>query len=408
MNRIKILLLAYDYPPRNTIGAQRPASWVKYFDPEIFDVTVIAGPWGGSGNSVIYAEGKDPGGVKYNPYFTVFRKALSLLRLVGSFQTSLLDTKYSIYELARRELNRSAYDLILATAEPFILFKYAHDLSAEFGIPWVADYRDPWSNEKSVRERSRAFAFLNDFYTVHIERKLLKTAASITTAGLPYKVLIKSLHPDKEVAVVPNGYDLPDSFMRRLPSKDRLVFCYLGRLYPHRNFRIFLDGLSDFVNSRANPAVEVRFYGLKSFEGQCEQVVSYAPVLEPFLKFHDLKPYAEVMNEAQDCHICLMFSDGKSNFTPGKLYDYVGLNRKIWLSPPDGGFLNQLIIEKKLGQVFSGKEDILKAINEAYASFENEITADFYIESSEEFSRKHAALRMQAVIKNVVDRHVQK
>ena len=42
---MKALILCNDFPPLNSIGAQRPYSWYKYFKRYGIDVTVITQNW---------------------------------------------------------------------------------------------------------------------------------------------------------------------------------------------------------------------------------------------------------------------------------------------------------------------------------------------------------------------------
>ena len=58
------------------------------------------------------------------------------------------DVKREIYLKAKELCRKKSFDLILVTGEPFILFKYGHKISKEFGIPWIADYRDVWTTLK--------------------------------------------------------------------------------------------------------------------------------------------------------------------------------------------------------------------------------------------------------------------
>ena len=45
-------------------------------------------------------------------------------------------------------------DCILATGDPFVLFHYAKKaLRKKHNVPWIADYRDPWSSEFENRKQ---------------------------------------------------------------------------------------------------------------------------------------------------------------------------------------------------------------------------------------------------------------
>ena len=60
-----------------------------------------------------------------------------------------IDTSKTIYYAADQFLKNNECSMIIATGEPFILFKYASSLSKKHRIPWIADYRDGWTTNQS-------------------------------------------------------------------------------------------------------------------------------------------------------------------------------------------------------------------------------------------------------------------
>ena len=46
--------------------------------------------------------------------------------------------------------NNKRVDCIIATGDPFVLFKYASKLSRKYSVPWIADYRDAWIQDNGI------------------------------------------------------------------------------------------------------------------------------------------------------------------------------------------------------------------------------------------------------------------
>ena len=69
-------------------------------------------------------------------------------------------------------------DAIIATGDPFVLFSYAAKLSKEFGIPWLADYRDPWSHDQRFFKNMPIRSW-NSF----LEKKIVSSASHISTVS---------------------------------------------------------------------------------------------------------------------------------------------------------------------------------------------------------------------------------
>ena len=71
-------------------------------------------------------------------------------------------------------MKNNTVDAIIATGDPFVLFKYASSLSKKFNIPWIADYRDPWTGNKNRSEM---------FFDNYWERRFLANVTAMTTVS---------------------------------------------------------------------------------------------------------------------------------------------------------------------------------------------------------------------------------
>src|SRR5262249_45098538 len=141
------------------------------------------------------------------------------------------DNRSNIYTEARKVLSENRYDAIIATGEPFILFRYARLLSKEFDVPWIADYRDGWSTDRINPPKSIAEKLVIR-HARYLEKKLVEDAAMITTASPTYKNDLQKLFPAKHIEVVYNGFD--NDTVQALPEieQDKQTFriAYAGTI----------------------------------------------------------------------------------------------------------------------------------------------------------------------------------
>ncbi len=188
-----LLILAYDFPPYVSVGGLRPYSWYEYLHE--FDIypVVVTRQWGNKhGNHLDYVEKSDlpytitetseTGTIIRTPYSPNMANKLllrygdnrfKLLRkmITGWFEMAQwffnVGPKAGLYHGAKRYLKRNKVDAIIATGDPFVLFRYASKLSKEFHIPWIADYRDPWTSGAG----HQSLLFIKDILA-HDEKKL--------------------------------------------------------------------------------------------------------------------------------------------------------------------------------------------------------------------------------------------
>ena len=152
------LVLAYDFPPYNSVGALRPKSWFDHMQEFNIRPIVVTRQWTSSGNNsvdyVSFSKNDKPQilnlekGIKietpYKPnisnkiYLRFGKNKFSLIRKIINFYFEvfqfifLVGPKKEIYFSARQYLKKNNVDIIIATGEPFVLFHYAKKLSNEF------------------------------------------------------------------------------------------------------------------------------------------------------------------------------------------------------------------------------------------------------------------------------------
>ncbi|UPT66320.1 MAG: hypothetical protein M0D57_17885 [Sphingobacteriales bacterium JAD_PAG50586_3] len=157
----KVLILAYDFPPYVSVGALRPHSWYKYFPESGIYPVVVTRQWGnkyksnldyiaaGDSTNVIEEVGEH-GTILRAPYKPNFANRLllkygdskySLLRKGVSAYYEIIQylthkgPKASLFYAADEYLKNNKVDCIIATAEPYVLLKYASALGKKHNTP---------------------------------------------------------------------------------------------------------------------------------------------------------------------------------------------------------------------------------------------------------------------------------
>lgn len=393
----KVLVLAYDFPPLISIGAQRPYSWYKYFGQNGYDITVVTRQWSSATNApqdFIQPLGtkvemesdahrkliripfvpnlRDKLVLKYGyNRFSLLRKLLSFFYTFAEHLSSLFDAKAAIYTAAEREIETNMPDIIIATGEPFVLFKYASALSAKYNIPWVADYRDGWTTNQGNYNQGFLLRLQMSFFRQR-EQQYISSAAMITTPAPEYATALKQLHTTKQVEVVYNGYD-EDAFVglqNVQPPTDKFVISYAGIIYPHQKLEMFLKGLDRFLESEKvkEDEVQVNFYGLNSQPDSVQRVLQQTKH-KAVLNFTNRMPYTEIVKKLKASHVQLLLSAKGANWLNAKVFDYLGTGQPIMLVENDGGVLEEML---KLGngKAMSSASDVAAYLQQQYELYQ--------------------------------------
>lgn len=428
----KILILAYDFPPYISVGALRPNAWFKYFSEFGFHPIVVTRQWDNkygdyrdyiapSTSNEVVIEKNENGTIIRAPYFPnwsnrlilkngehkwrLIRKSYSAITEYGQYVLPL-GPKRPIYEEARDYLMREKVDVILATGDPFIMFHYANMLSKEYSIPWVADYRDPWtlnSDEKKFWFEKKVQGYL--------ETKIVSNASAISTVSEFVKFKIEKIvqSEKKPFVILPNGFDdeVIDKVKNIRQTRSELTISLVGSLYEWHPYEHFLATCSQFLEQK-NKNIKFKFYGTNR-KSELEHIVQDKfPILKNHIEIIGKMPNDQLLSELAKDNVMLLFN--YYSYMGTKIFDYLGIKRKILLCFTDDLVSNQLkekyykvkenknyssnlqaeLLElTKAGLSVRNSTDLLHILDELYNEFQktNEIKCDAI--NTENYSRRN-------------------
>jgi len=306
----KALILAYDFPPFYSVGGLRPYSWYKYFKKyEIFPI-VLTRQWNNThGNYLDYItsgqsdktifEESDTGTIirtSYKPNFAnrlllkygenrfkLLRKTISGYYEFAQWRLNI-GPKKKLYFAAKQFMKNNKVDVIIATGEPFILFRYASKLSNEYNIPWVADYRDDWIDNHIRANNTDGFSKLLKFIDIKREKRYLSNCSGITSVSEILTKQIAQRNNINEFETIENGADLDNYVKKNNPyNPNDFVILYSGRFYDLPYLNDFIEGFEMFIKKiKYNKNIKIYFIGIENQKNQ-----AYFKVLEMLKIFPD-------------------------------------------------------------------------------------------------------------------------
>jgi hypothetical protein len=347
----KLLILAFDFPPYVSVGGLRPYCWYKYLKEFGVEPVVITRNWtNGHGSSLDYIwpspsnetviEKTGYGTIIKTPYkpswsnriflkygehkYRFFRRFLTACGEAMQF-IRISGTKKNLYIAAEEYLKNNQVDAILATGDPFVLFFQASKLSKKFNIPWIADYRDPWSHDKVFQQ--------NKFYYLwnkKLELKIVSTSKSIITVSDFFSGKLSNYFSSKIIHVLPNGYDpeVIDKISKVPQSAKRLTFSFVGSIYKWYPWRSFLRIFSEMIE-KEGLLLQLNLYGINMNEEVADFVDSLPSKTRESICIYPRLSNNELLNKLVQENVMLLFNNYSMIGT--KIFDYIGARRKIVL-----------------------------------------------------------------------------
>lgn len=345
----KALILAYDFPPFISVGALRPVGWMQHLHEFGVYPIFVTRDWSHvSGDLSDYVEqGKNTQlrisrfathmviHVPFKPHlgnkmyvrfgadrFAFLRRLINAFFEFGQFFLPI-GNKRRLYATAKNYLSKhSDIDVVIATADPFILFRYANKLSRRFDIPAIYDYRDPWSQGVSS-EHGKFYKSINRL----IERFALGKNPVITTVSPFLCSKLKEIHKTADFHVIANGY-LDYDYTQPNDLSKKLRLAYAGTIYNWYPYQIFFYAI-DELKRDYNLDFEISFYGINNETELKEFIQDEVPNIEPNVHFFEKLPAIELYGKLAQNHILLLFNS--FSFMGTKIYDYLAVKRNILL-----------------------------------------------------------------------------
>ncbi len=179
----RLLLIAYAFPPDPSPGAQRPGYLAKYLPQFGWEAHVVTRACG----DTKWAEPRPakPARISPNSPLRTFLRTAKESLLIPDRAAPWIP--YAL-KTGRQLLARERFDAILGTALPASVHIVAAILARESELPWIADYRDPWTGNRYVRRNALRRALESS-----VEKRLLRRADVITTISQPIADQLQSV-----------------------------------------------------------------------------------------------------------------------------------------------------------------------------------------------------------------------
>ena len=290
-------------------------------------------------------------------------------------------------------LKNHPVDAIISTGPPHSMHLIAMKLKEALGIPWIADFRDPWT-EIDYYDELRLTKWA-DRKQHRLEREVLTKADKVVTVSWNWARGLGRLG-NRNVRVIQNGYDWDcDPNEKKKTLSDEFSLTHLGIIGSARNAPVLWQALQELKNEidGFNKTLKIKLVG-QIDQSVIENLNSCGLMENTDLIAH--VPHNEVKLIQESSQVLLLLVNNAPNakgILTGKLYEYLASSRPILAIGPEDGDAARLLNETKAGIAvgFEDKEKMKKVINELYQKYlENNLPSN----SSgkfEKYSRKALA-----------------
>ncbi len=416
----KLIILSYYWPPAGGPGVQRFLKFSKYLSSYGWHAIVIT-PANGSYPYLDRSLNKDiPDDIEvvrtktFEPFTLYNRLTGKKGKEVSVAMTGFKNSRSPVQRMAKyiranffipdarkgwipyavkaaeKILALEPIDAIISTGPPHSTHLAAWQLKQKFKLPWIADFRDPWTSVYYNRFFPRSDKSKRKDKA--LEDKVLNTAdaVSVISPGLKEEFEDRA----KRLEIIYNGYDQDDFEHLNHPIHKHFILAYVGNLKPNQNVSALWSALAALKKSIPDFSNHFSLQITGLADDRIKEDMKLAGISD-LVKFYPFVQHHEAVQRMASADMLLFVipdSEGNQLILTGKIFEYLATQRPMLSIGPANG--NAAEILQTCGREamisYEDKESMLKAIRTAYLRSHSPGYVPHKIENKahERFSRK--------------------
>ncbi|RDK85415.1 glycosyltransferase family 4 protein [Marinirhabdus gelatinilytica] len=424
----RVLVITYYWPPAGGPGVQRWLYFVKYFrdfgiDPVVYipqdahyplrdesflaevpsDIEIISQPVNEPYKFAKWFSRKKTkemsSGIIAKNNLSAIEKMMLYVR--GNFfipDARVGWVKPSVTFL-KKYLSENPVESVVTSGPPHSMHLIGLQLSEETKIPWLADFRDPWTTihyhdslrltESSKRKHKQ------------LEAKVLQSANAITVTSPTTKKEFEAI-TQRSVTVITNGFERRETITPQLDKKFSLA--HIGSLLSERNPTVLWEVLDELASEIEGfrEDLEIVLAGVVG-DGILKSLSNFG--LSQNLRNVGYVSHKEALQLQHNAQLLLLLeidSPETRAIIPGKLFEYIRAERPIIALGPKGSDIQQVVKESGSGDFYisAEKEKLKDAILSYYNDFKGEGVGNISTNISK-YTRKHLTEQMATLLKTL-------
>lgn len=359
-----VLIITRSFPPKNNIAARRFGYMVRYMEEFGWKPWVVTVPSTGD-LPVTISEDQIARIAVPNRSYRADNNAHSVWRGLR-FRFDVLASSWYWSVTSNRQLvdRFPRPDIVLASYGPNSALWLGRYFSRRYGVPWIADFRDPGALRYSARTS------LGSRIDSYAERAVLRSASAITTVGATWSEALAQ-HYDCPTETVYNGFEYKGDAVgtasgEAQPSASADYLYYAGTVYEHQlpAMQAVLDAIAHLPEIR----LRVRLVGVKD----AVDTITHWTATLPFAGRVELLPRCSAATALQEansalCNLVLGDLMPNDNWTKGhitgKFLELVALKPAVLVVAKRNGEFDEVLSRTAKGEVCTDSGEVAGFLN---------------------------------------------
>jgi len=374
-------MVSYRFPPYSSGGVFRTVKFVKYLPEHDWQPIVLTVKKSKFGKI-------DRGLLEEIPEITRIYKTRIFESKIYRYLPNFIGVNRKWYQIpditvgwlpfavlkAKKIIKKEKPDIIYSTSPPATSHLIALMLKKKTKLPWIADFRDPWTDSFIVKYPTEKHKKFEE----KLEHKVLKSADKVICVTDPCKEQIIKKYPDlnkDKFVTITNGFDQDDFDNVIVNKSKKFTISHIGSFFGKQTPVFLLQAIKKAIdeNNNLKQDLEVLFIGKTSKE---YQNIAGDYGLEGILKQTDYIPHKQAIQYMlnSSCLFLIVGLGNKSEWIfPGKIFEYIASQTPVIATVPENSVVEDLIYKSCTGVVVKTDdvEEIKNIIIQYYNKWKN-------------------------------------
>jgi len=431
----KVLIITYYWPPSGGAGVQRWLKFAKYLrefgwepviytpsNPEfpVIDDTLYKDiP---AGIEVIRTPIWEPyafyrkitgkkSTVKINSGFLNHKRSPGLFEKLSVWVRGNLfipdARKYWIRPSVRflnKYLREHHIDAIVSTGPPHSMHLIAKALKEHLNIPWLADFRDPWTDIDYYKDlKISAYA---DKKHKSLELETIKGCNAMVVVSSDMKVNYERMG-GTNVNLITNGFDTEDMDLKDVVRDTKFSISHIGTLPPSLNLKGLWQALADLSETLPDFRNNLEIKLIGKVDNSITDDITTFNLANQFTGIEYVTHDKAALLMKQSAILLLAINKDSPNakgILTGKFFEYLASGRPIFaIGPPDGD-LSAILEASEAGYIseYNDLEGIKKTVLMLYEKYlSNDL--NHCPKGIEKYSRRNLTSELAGVLNKMIE-----
>lgn len=289
---------------------------------------------------------------------------------------------------AKKLLKEQEIHAMITTGPPHSSHLIGMELQKKYGIPWVADMRDPWTNIYYNKFFPRTKA--TELKDSRLETQVVESADAVTVVSNGLKEEFEDR--GKRIRIIYNGYDEDDIPKLRTTKNSFFTLSYIGNFKPNQNVTALWEGIAQMTKENVHFKEHLKIKLIGNIDNSILNSI-HELGLDAHLALGEFMPHQQAVEQMMLADMLLFVipqAVGNKLIITGKLFEYLACGNEILAIGPNDGNASALLKEAKRSDMhsYTDVDSIKKQVSECFQLWKDDQRTVYDTETLTQFSRR--------------------